>query len=579
MATGKTFRSWLAETRGSQFELVRHFLPQQLANDAVSSDQVRRFVITMLAVLGCVGPLIVRLYIPKYNYLQGLNSGDLYLAAVGADRLFFISLSMNAAGLVTVLQWQGLFPGLRDYLALKPLPVYMYQVFIARFLSAFVILVVVLADLNLATSVLFPFLTSGSWQSPSFGVRYILAHAVATVCAGLFSFLAIVGLQGALMNIVPRRTFERLSVFIQALLATAFLAAMPYVLDIPNWYGNIAAKPRWMFLFPPAWFLGLYEILLGTRDSYFMRLHELAVMGIGIALFLALATYSLCYRRHASRVLEQASPRSSGISLVERLAAALLRRFVRHSPEQAAFVFAIQTLRRSRPHKLVLGLSVAIALVLALQTAGPSMVAHVRSVESWNVRELESILAVPLVIGAVLVSALCYVFHLPSEAQAAWVFRLAESTARRELLDSVECLLVLCGLLPVLLLTAPIEALALGWFGVAHVALVTVLMLLLIEVRLYEWHKIPFTCSYVPGCRNLWQTIGIYLFLFGAVIPTITYFEAWLLRPFVLLASAAALSVVYFSLRSTRQTQWNMVPLLFDESDEPLIGAVRLNQD
>jgi hypothetical protein len=109
MAARKQLRSglvetWLAETHGSQFELVRHFLSEQLANDLICSDQVRKFVITVLTVLGCVGPLVVRLYIPKYNYLQGLDTGDLYLAAVRADRLFFISVSMIAAGLVTVIQ-------------------------------------------------------------------------------------------------------------------------------------------------------------------------------------------------------------------------------------------------------------------------------------------------------------------------------------------------------------------------------------------------------------------------------------------------------------------------------------------
>jgi hypothetical protein len=570
MANRKKFRRWLAETHGSQFELARHFLSEQLANELISSDQVRRFVITVLAVLGCVGPLIVRLYIPKYNYLQGLDTGDLYLAAVRADRLFFISLSMLAAALVTVVQWQGLFPSLRDYLALKPLPIRLYQVFIARFLSSFVILVVVIADLNLATSVLFPFLTSGRWQSPSIGLRYILAHAVATLGAGLFAFFAIGALQGALMNILPTRTFERLSVLLESLLATVFVAAGQYVLDIPNWHEIIGARPKWMSLFPPAWFLGMYETVLGEQDDYFLRFRETAVMGTGAALFLALATYSLCYRRYASRVLERALPNSIGPSLIERLGASLLGMFVKHSSERAAFVFAILTLRRSGRHKFVIGFCIAIALVLALQTVGPGIVTHFRSGESWRVWELESILAVPLVIGAVLISSLCYVFQLPSEAQAGWVFRIAESTARRELLDSVECLLILCGLVPVLLLTTPIEALGLGWaLAFAHLALAAVLILLLIEAWLYEWHKIPFTCSYLVWRRNFWQTIGTYLLLFGALIPMITYFEArLLLRPLFLLASTAALSIVYFSLRSARQTQWTMVPLLFDESDE-----------
>jgi hypothetical protein len=576
----KNIQSWLSETHGSQFELFRHFLSEQLVNDLISSDQVRRFVITVLAVLACVGPLIVRLYMPKYKYLEGLDTGDLYLAAVRADRLFFISLSMIVAGLVTVVQWQGLFPSLRDYLALKPLPLRLYQIFVARFLSSFVILVVVIADLILATSILFPLLTSGRWQSPSFGIRYVLAHAAATLCAGLFAFFAISALQGALMNLLPPRAFDRLSVLFQAVFATAFVAATPYVFDIPNWYEMIAARPSWMLLFPPAWFLGLYETLLGARDGYFLRLRDMAILGIETALFLALATYFLSYRRHASRVLEQALPKPSGRSPIGEPAAALLGMLMRNSLGWAAFVFALQTLRRSRPHKLVIGFCVAIALLLALQTAGPSMVAHLRSGESWSIWQLESILAVPLVISAVLISALCYVFQLPSQVEASWVFRMAETLGPRELLASVEYLLVFFGLMPVLLVTLPFEALGLGWvLAFAHIALVAVLMLWLIEVRLREWHKIPFTCSYVPGRRNLWQTMGAYLLLFGVLVPAITYFEVHLLRPFVLLGVAGMISFFYFSMRSAREAQWRIVPLLFDESDEPLIRTLRLNRE
>jgi hypothetical protein len=580
MTARTKFRLWLAETHGPQFELVRHFLSEQLANDLISSDQVRRLVITVLAALGCIGPLIVRLYRPKYTYVQALDNGDLYLAAVRADRLFFISLSMVVAGLVTVIQWQGLFPSRQDYLALKPLPVRLYRVFVARFLSSFMMIAIVIVDLNLAASILFPLLASGRWQSPSFGIRYVLAHAVATFGAGLFAFFAISALQGAMMNVLPLRAFERISVLFQAILAMAFLAAVTYVLDVPNWYTAIAARPHWMSYFPPAWFLGVYETFLGARDDYFLQLCEAAARGAATAVLLAFATYFVCYKRHSTRVLEQALPQSSRASLVEKACTRMLETFVKPASERGTIVFAIHTLRRSRQHKFIIGFCIALALVLTLPAIVPSIVAHLRSGGSFSVWELESFLAAPLVIGTMLISALCYVFQLPSEPRAAWVFRMAESTARPDLLASVEALLIVCGVAPVLLLTAPIEAFALGWVAAfAHLALVAVLLLLLIESRLAEWHKIPFTCSYVPGRRNFWQTMGIYLFLFAIVIPAITYFEARLLRPLIWLACAAALSVLYFSLRATRQTQWRIVPLLFEESEEPLVGGVRLTPD
>ncbi|MGA2371854.1 MAG: hypothetical protein ACLPPV_03200 [Candidatus Korobacteraceae bacterium] len=575
----KKFRLWLAETHGSQFELMRHFLSQQLVNELLSSEQVKRLVITLLCVLGCIGPLIVRLYVPKYAYLQDRSNGDLYVAAVHADRLFFISLSMIAAGMASVAQWQGLFPNRQDYLALKPLPIRLYQVFVARFLASFIIVAVVLLDLNFAASILFPWLTSGRWQFPPFGVHYVMAHAAATFSAGLFVYFATGALQGVLMNVLSARTFDRVSVLIQAVLATALLVAIPYALDMPNWHNTLAARPSWMSSFPPVWFLGLYKTLLGTHDAYFRQLCETALMGLGAVFLLFVATNFVSYRRHASRALEQGQTRRAGRWVRDR-AAKLPEVFITSSRERATFVFALQTLRGSHRHKLVAACGVAVAVVLTLQTAGSSILAHLGTGQYWQLWQLESVLAMPLVMSAILISTLCYVFQLPAELKANWIFRMAESSGRAELLNGVERLLICCGLLPVLLFTAPLEILGFGWvLAIAHLTLVAVLMLLLIEFRLNGWHRIPFACSYVPGRRNFWQTAGAYSFLFGAVIPTMTYFEMRFLQPFVLFACGIALGFVYATVRSARQIQWRLVPLLFDESDEPLIRAVRLNQD
>ena len=220
-------RPWLAKTHSKQFELVRHFLSQQIASQLTSSDQAQRFLVAIFVVLACVGPLAVRIYMPKYGYLQSLPTPDLYVAAVRADRLFFVSLSMSVVGFITALQWQNLFPGRLDYLTLKPLPVRLYQVFIARFLAAFTIAAVVVLDLNFSASVLFPLLTSGRWQTPAFEFSYVFAHAVATMGAGLFIFFAITAIQGFCLNLFSPRVFARLSEPMQAFFVTALLLSVP----------------------------------------------------------------------------------------------------------------------------------------------------------------------------------------------------------------------------------------------------------------------------------------------------------------------------------------------------------------
>lgn len=573
-------QSWLRETHGRQFELARHFLSQQLTNELISSDQTRRLAISVVAVLACVGPLVVRLYVPKYGYLQGLPTPDLYLAAVRADRLFFVTLSMIAAGLVTAMQWQSLFPDLQDYLALKPLPVKLYQIFVARFLSCFILLLVVLISLDLPASLLFPFLASGKWQSPGFGVRYVVAHAAATCGAGLFIFLALTAVQGILLNLLPVRLLERLSVLMQTLFALLFVVAVPYAIDMPNWHQALAARPHWTIWFPPAWFLGLYEQLLGSRDLYFVKLATIAMEAIGIAAVATLASYLVSYRRHITLLLQQKSPSRQAETRTAAYRGRLMEKLMASSHQRAAFDFGLQILRRSRPHKLLMTFWIGIALVMALETAIPVMVTHIRSGEAWAIWQLQSVLAIPLVLSGILVCALGYVFQIPAELRANWIFRMAESSGRESLLGGVERLLIVCGLAPVMLLTLPIEALALGWtLALAHALLATALILLLIEVRLHEWHKLPFTCSHAPGRKNLWQIGGLYLLLFAIVIPTITYFEARLLKPVFVLTVAAGLSLLYLHLRSVRRAHWVLVPLVFDEADEPAISTIGLSPE
>lgn len=566
----------MRETHGAQFELVRHFLSQQLAYDFISSDQARRLVITTLAALGCIDPLIIRLYLPKYAQLQGLPSPELYQAAVHADRLFFISLSMTTVGLISAFQWQNLFPSRQDYLTLKPLPLRLHQVFVARFVAALVIFVIVVIGLNLATSLLFPWITSGKWQRPSFGAQYVFAHAAATVGAGLLVFLAIVAIQGVCLTLLSSRAFERVSVAIQAVLITLLVAAIPSVFDMPNWHRMIQGEPHWLIFLPPAWFLGLYERLLGSQDAFFLRLAHIATLSLWTTSAVALVTYLISYRRHTIRMLEQSQ--RTGIGPLSVVGNSLPEMLISSSRERAVFSFVGRTLQRSRHHKFLLQLSMGFALILAVQSAGRMLLSNFHSGRAWEPWQIESILALPLVIGSVLISALCYVFQLGAEVRANWVFRMAESSGRRELLDGGERVLVVWGIAPAIVLSLPIGALVVGWaMALVHSALVTVLLLLLIEARLHDWHKIPFTCSYLPGRRNIWQIIGLYLVLFAVVIPVITFFEAQFLRWFVLLGAVGPLTILYVTLRSERKKQWTVVPLLFEESEESVIGGIKLN--
>ncbi len=582
MITRERIRAWLAETHGPQFELVRHFLSQMFALEQISSrEHMQRTIAAALGLFGCLGFLLPRLYFGKYHYLSNLPTADLYLSAVRADRIFFIAVSMLTTGLVTVLQLQALFPGERDYLILKPLPVSLRQIFTAKFLSCFLVAVVVIVDTNLVISFVFPVVASGKWQHPGFGATYVLAHALATIGAGLFVFFVFTAMQGVLLNLLPPRVFERISVAVQAILLIALMVAAPYVLDLPNSHRTFAARPHWMWWFPPAWFLGIYETALGNRDIYFVRLAVMAAKASGIALAVSLAAYWVSYRRHARRVLEQGVINRRRARLGTATAAALFHSFFPDARERAVLSFSALTFRRSRYHKLIAAAFVAFAMMIAVNTAGAMMIAHLRSGRAWRSWEIQPLLALPLVITLLTISGLCYSFQIPTEVRANWVFRLSDGPQRKQLLNGVEHALLGAAIAATLLFTVPMIAIMFGWpVALAHAALLGALSLLFVELRLAEWRKLPFTCSYLPGRRNVFQTMGVCVLTFMAVPTFITGVESTLIgRPAFILVGAAMAAAAYWRARRSRRAQWGAFPLLFEDNPEPLINSLELEPD
>ena len=215
--------------------------------------------------------------------------------------------------------------------------------------------------------------------------------------------------------------------------------------------------------------------------------------------------------------------------------------------------------------------------MLVINVAGPVLENHYRTDSVWQVWQLQSIVAMPLILGTAAVFGFCYIFQLPMEWKANWIFRMAESSHRHELLNSAENVLIFCGLLPVLLATFPFETFALGWrLALGNTWVLTALLLLLIEFKLSGWNKVPFTCSYIPGRQNIWALVGKYLFLFGILIPLVTLIDVHLLSPFRLFLSALVISAIYWHMRNNRQERWGVYPLFFDEREEETVQVLQL---
>ena len=100
----------------SQFrELARHFFGRFFDNDLVSADgDMRATVVNILAILSAPGMLLPFLFYVKYVNMADLPMYVRDLASLG-EKEFFICFSMTVMGLVTVIEWEMLFPDRRDY--------------------------------------------------------------------------------------------------------------------------------------------------------------------------------------------------------------------------------------------------------------------------------------------------------------------------------------------------------------------------------------------------------------------------------------------------------------------------------
>ena len=297
-------------------------------------------------------------------------------------------------------------------------------------------------------------------------------------------------------------------------------------------------------------------------------------MGIATSAAATLVLYYISYRRHSARIVE--GPGRSG-----RRADSNGREIPFLTMPQFGFLsFAWKTLTRSRQHKMFLGLYAGIGCAVVIDAfIGITTARSFGGLGILTPELVQATLSVPLVMAFCLVSGMRYVYGLPSELRANWLFKLTEDDRRAKLLDTVE-LTYLAAVAPVLLLTFPSEAWILGaGRAVTHLIVSALLCLILIEAALLNLRKLPFVCSYLPGKVNPSQLIVIYWLAFSTFVFTMTGLEAWCFRdPPRVLVLAGLLMMAWPLARRLRLADWGLTPLMYDDALEPevyLLGIER----
>jgi hypothetical protein len=568
------------ENELSQFrELARHFFGRFFDNDlvAVNSDEsdMRATVVNILAMLAAPGMLLPFLFMTKYSNMQRMPLYVRDLASLG-EKEFFLCFSMTVMGLVTVIEWDMLFPDRRDYANLTPLPIRLRTTFVAKIAALLAFLTIFSSVINAFSPVMFPAVVLQN-QSVLMLPGFARCHIASILAANTFVFFLCVAVQGILMNVLGYRLFRRVSPYVQftlvALLILMFLLSGRIVSELKPY---AAVNPASVYLFPPLWFLGLYQTQLGWTNPVFRELAASARMAAGWTTAAALATYLLSYKRHVTHSLESADEFATVPSAMDRFVERALDRFVVRDPlQQAAFYFIWKTLTRSRRHKLLFAAYVAAGCAVIFEGLA---VLVARGGNSWMYRPTPELLPAPLILAFFILCGMRHVFAVPAELRANWVFQVSDRGEARRCLAGVKKAMLVVGVLPLFALLLPLHVLFWGWrTALLHMFFGAVVSWLLVEVLLVNFEKLPFTCSYLPGKANLKVSWPIYLFGFTTYVSVFLTLEYWMLqRPVRFVWLAAVIALVELALFIYRWRVGRDVALVFDEQPEPLVRTLNL---
>lgn len=550
--------------------LTRHFFRRLFINDLISfEEEMERKIIAALSILAVLYGWFGYELIAKYQFFP--DKGTSWV-----EKCYYLYMVMAIIGLVTVIEWDVIFPDRRDYLNLRPLPVRQGTLVGSKLMSLF--LFVGLFTLATAPfSVYWFFIVLTYWHAPSvvYGLLFVVAHSLSCLGAGLFIFFFIALLMGLLTIVLGRRLFDLLSPYLRGLLLTALsVQLMIFFIQSVSSHDVLASFPAWknagslvIYLFPPMWFAGLYEFILGTKDPVFRTLAGIGALSIGITALLSLGIVSLRYTAFARSREESKKSRHfrRGTGLVNDMFGAL---FLRNPVERAVYGFYGRTLKKSGLHRsrIIFYLSVSLGIVLIL-VAWASPRIHIHALPE------KTLLSLPFLLSFFLLAGLRSATELPSSPQANWIFELTEIEDRRRYPIGLKKGVFFLSLVPLALVACVSFGVLWDWkesflFSLFFLLTATLLM----EVFFFDYRKIPFACNSLPGKTKLHVYWWAYAMVFLAYInfPPLLALELRKgARGYVIFYALALAALAGFELVGTRLSR--KTAIIYEEEPEPAL--------
>lgn len=519
-------------------DLTRHFFNRFFDIEFISKDaEAHLGVAHILALLAIPGALYAIFSLPSYSYIYWHFTQARYDALSLSDQCLYVFTSMSVIGMVAVLEWDRLFPDRWDYAILMPLPLKLQSIFCAKIVALLLFVGLFVVAAGGLPILFYPLISSWAFplEVPFKNFVWMMAvHGIAIFSGCVFMFLFFVALQGVLINLLSDSLSRKISVYVQGLAAIALICLFflsPLVPDLLLTWGR--SDRRLLLALPPMWFLGLYRTLLGYHDAFFNQLARVAVLGLALSAVMAAAAYLVCYRGHSRMSFEAAEDRRPSRFGLRSLASRLLDRlWLEEGPERGAFYFVLITLGRNGKHRLYFVAYVAVGLAVALMGILELMVHSARG-GLWATigRPNEALLSIPLIISFFTLVGMRAAFGFPAELRANWIFQITEENSGTRCLAGARKAMIALAIVPIFMSTLIVYALL--WDLMTSLLTVVfgiLLSLILMELLLCTFRKIPFTCSHLPGKANLPLMGAIYWLVFALYAYLMASLEKWILH-------------------------------------------------
>ncbi|CAN5661829.1 hypothetical protein BH10ACI4_BH10ACI4_26420 [soil metagenome] len=555
--------------RGGFEVLVRHLLNRFLNNEVMSSDGESTRAVQAGYMLALPGLIYALFQFASYHQRGSFHRG--YWPQVG-DHFFYVIYSFVLMGVVTVCEWDLLFPDLLDVWVLSVLPIERRRLFLARVLAVGLFLGVVLVGTNFLGAIFLPLVA----DLPSLPL-HLFAHGVSVAMAGIFTAAAGLMVQGVLLNLMSERMFRRIGPLpqggsIMVLLTVLFLyPAMVQFLEPLLRSGSSAVQ--W---FPPFWFLGIYERMLGGAAGLpiYGQLAMKGWWGTALTVAMVLVTYPVAYRKRVRQLVEGSSARRSrraGAGLLDRLLDVTI---LRGAQGRAVFHFVEQTLLRTQRHRVMLavygGLGTAFTLAGLFsfrpkgQHVGVGFVADgIRSAVPvlvfWTVMGMRTALAAPV------------------DRRGKWIFRAILGRPSLQHINGAKRWVMLCAsLISVwtvlgLLAVAPVEMLK-PIVVVVQLVVAVGMSVLLTDCLFSRTIALPFTVQRQASTAEMPWAVFRYFVAFPLLVIVMLEVERWME-----MGTAHVVRVVVLAILAHLWWRWRLAVRVrelwlggdFEDEDEP----------